>query len=392
MNFENKFNELNAKIEIKAKHTLNTYEKYFEDINQRYGSELESFIQNSINNQRDALLTELIQKRTSQINKINESCNETLELETYFSTYKQEWVYFKKNIEPISVNNFKFTRTTNLLELDKYSKFLLTTNRIRLNLPNDHFIKALYENQKMILLSSNLIFVCASVGYKTKMMTFNKNGLILNTKVYSYTLDKLIKATSTYIVRLFEVIAKTGTKNIIKTYDFKLNPVNKLEINSYCYDFCLNNDELMFRGFGYFIITVYSIKNLKISLYIRNSFSYSSKFFSFNREYLYFLISNDRFGYKRICIMNRIGTNENRFIDISLESINDFELVKFDMKSCIYYLDKNKKLIHVYESESGSLLYDIQLLDDYKSLHFSILDTILLNQKVTCKYIEYDEY
>ena len=72
MNFENKFNELNTKIEIKAKHTIKAYDKYFEDINQRYGSELESFIQNSINNQRDALLTELIQKRNSQINKINQ--------------------------------------------------------------------------------------------------------------------------------------------------------------------------------------------------------------------------------------------------------------------------------------------------------------------------------
>lgn len=228
MNFENKFNELNTKIEIKAKHTIKAR------CNQRYGSESESFIQNSINNQRDALLTELIQKRNSQINKINEICNETLELETCFSTYKQECVYLKKNNEPVRVNNFKFNRTTNLLELDKYSKFLLTKNRISLNLPNDHFIKALYENQKILLLSPNLIFVCASVDYKTKMMTFNKTGMILNTKVYSYTSDKLIKATSTYIVRLFEVRAKTGTKNIIKTYDFKLNPVNKLDINSYC--------------------------------------------------------------------------------------------------------------------------------------------------------------
>ena len=61
------------------------------------------------------------------------------------------------------------------------------------------------------------------------------------------------------------------------------------------------------------------------------------------------------------------------------------------MKSCIYYLDKNEKLIHVYESKNGSLLYDIQLLDAYKSLSFSILDTVLINQKVDCKFIEYDE-
>jgi hypothetical protein len=151
----------------------------------------------------------------------------------------------------------------------------------------------------------------------------------------------------------------------------------------------------MFKSFADYRVNVCSIKNLKISFfdpYVSYQYKYSYKLISFNHDYLYLIIPNNRLGYNKIFILDRIFKNANKFIDIDIENSSGLDLIKFDMSSCIYYLDANKKLIHVYESKDASLLYAIPLLDAYKSLSFSILDTILFNQNVNCKFIEYDEY
>lgn len=423
---QKKFDLIDSGVDAKIKIVSELHELDCEKINNKF--ELD-YIINGLNEYREVALKEINEKRIAQINEINEFCRKIVKtlnehfvnglqdsesfkkhsglfehlIEEQGNYMKNSSVYFMKSrVENVLnlLNKFKFTQPFDFLKLNKYSDFIMTKKRIRLNLTSnyDSCNLSFIDRKRFLILPVNRVFVCSKIkNFFYNMLILDQDGCILYSREFRMEFEqfKIFKTTSSHIIRLFRNKDEYGLHSNVEIYNFKLelNHSFKLDI-SYYSNFIISNNEIAFQNnFERSKVLIYNLDHFR-SIYINlnteipNGFFYiydpfSYKLLHFNDEKLFFFKNGEI-----INIIDRGSLLILANISVCTYRKNFF---KFDRDSQIYDLNDEENLIHVYRA-NGGISFDLPLKEKFKSLRFTFNDTIVYNQKSSEDFIEFDEY
>jgi hypothetical protein len=426
---QNKFNLIDSGVDAKIKIVNELHELDCEKINNKF--EL-NYIINGLNEYREVALKEINEKRITQINDMNEFCSKIVKtLNEHFVNGSQDPESFKKHsglyehlieeqgnyMKNSSVyfmrsrvknvlnllSKFKFTQPFDFFKLNKYSDFIMTKKRIRLNLANlpsnyDSCNLSFIDRKRFLILPANRIFVCAKIkNFFYEMLIVDQDGRILYSREFRMEFEqfKIFKTTSSHIIRLFRNKDESGLHSNVEIYSFKLELSHSFKLDiSYYSNFIISNNEIAFQNnFERSKILIYNLDHLR-SIYINlnteisNGFFYiydpfSYKLLHFNNEKLFFFKNGEI-----INIIDRGSLLILANISVCTYRKNYF---KFDRYSQIYDLNDEENVIHVYNA-NGAMSFDLPLKEKFKSLRFTLKDTIVYNQKSSEDFIEFDEY
>ena len=278
---QKKFDRIDSGVDAKIKIVNELHELDCEKVNTKF--ELD-YIINGLNEYRDVALKEINEKRIAQINDMNEFCRNLVKtLNEHFVNGSQDSDSFKKHsglfehlieeqgnyMKNSSVyfmksrvknvlnllNKFKFTQPFDFFKLNKYSDFIMTKKRIRLNLPSnyDSCNLSFIDRKRFLILPVNRIFVCAKIkNFFYNMLILDQEGCILYSREFRMEFEqfKIFKTTSSHIIRLFRNKDESGLHSNVEIYNFKLelNHSFKLDI-SYYSNFIISNNEIAFHNY-----------------------------------------------------------------------------------------------------------------------------------------------
>jgi hypothetical protein len=136
-------------------------------------------------------------------------------------------------------------------------------------------------------------------------------------------------------------------------------------------------------------ILVFNVDNLKSKeVILSNGRQKNLRLMHLNAEYLYFVDYDDMLYYNSLRLIKRSDLSILKVLPIGNRSKKG--TIQFDKNSQIYDLDKRDCSINVYSS-IGSFLYKVLYEEKFEFIRFSFIDSIVYNQVVKEKSIEYDE-
>ena len=269
---EQKFDKINNRLDSNSKVQLikNNHIKDLETVQSVFDLTKEKKYENGLNECRQEMLDQLIQKRNEQLEQVNEfkqssQQNSLTELESLKKSLKQNYFAFAKGlasaIESILFRS-KLANPLKFAQLVKYSK--LMSNEQQVSLINvKHLLDLPFIHDLIVhVLPSNRIFIHS---FEAKsMLVLNKSGDLIHFKEIETGNDY-----DTVHVNATNVIAYNRADLTVDVYNFKLDLVHSIKLErKYCDDFNLNNYEIALStsvNFYQFVIACYNYKttNLK---------------------------------------------------------------------------------------------------------------------------------
>ena len=360
---EDRFQNLDAKQNSNRYLFYRNFNNNYYRINTRVFSEYkEKKYENGLNQCRQEMLDQLIQKRNEQLQQVNEFMQSSQqinlsELKSMHKSLKQSYFVFAKGWTSVYESilfRSKLANQFQLAQLVKYSALMRTEEKVSCAKVN-HFLDLRFVDT--YVLPSNLLLLYCS---RTKnMVVLNKSGDLIHFK-------GLLKNFEKYDVQVNDTNILTYNRDdrIVEIYSFKLEHVHSIGLEKRFRYFELNNYEIALfnRANGEeFIITCYNYKTTN-----------SKK--------------------KEICI----NTNElKRILGLGMEQINCFLLVGFT-DQYIFIEGYDSSVAHKIMCDPGTSAYHIFLMNrhDNNNLfrHFtSNLGWLIFNKQIGCITLESDE-
>lgn len=413
MNFEIQdcqFTRIDEKIAHKSVKIEELFQLDLIKINERYMTDHA----NNINNQRSLMLTQLTNKRDSELCNINELKEKQTDLnaiQVRKTELKSKQVAFKKSayLNPdIVLNKFDFGEY-DLHKAILNKSFLFRTKKFSLKLPQKWEIQDMHGYQKFLYITPSKLFLCVQIKARSlayRMLVIDKTGSILHQKPLlnvneSESKYKLqFKASSRHILRLFKANDSNKQCMRINLYDFKLNLYFTFDLSPYHhFDIVVGGgDEFAFKPDDGTLIYVFKSDTAELSsiqlpflmpkdkrfvhgievedrlVYLDKRFVCVSKFDRRLKEYLIYMLSRESgFGYGKM--------------PIKLESSVNL----FDKRFKMYNIDARRHLLLVFKLD-GEFVGKVRLTPELKSLRFSSFHSIVCNISISQDFIEFEEY
>ena len=262
---ERKFTKINNQLDSNSSADLinRNYNKDLEAIYSEFDSTKEKKYENGLNERRDEILRQLIQKRNEQLEQINEFMQ---------SSQQKSLIQFYTLADSVKVENLEFSRATvsvfesilsiaklthplKLSELVKYANLMSNEERVCLAKLKHLLVLEFCYNLDVHALPSNLIFIYCAL--KKNMVVLNKSGDLIRLKALQNDCYYDVQVNSTNIV------AYNRSNRIVDVYNFKLELIHTIRLERSYDGSKLNNYEIALSGKsdpGQFVIACYNYK------------------------------------------------------------------------------------------------------------------------------------
>ena len=248
---QDKLSSIDDKQGLKIDFINKNFKKDCEQINNHLLN-LEKY-KNGLNVSRDEMLKLMIAKRDEQLKEIS-GFNFIPNKLNNFSFYPSLISIFEHILY-----RSKFENSFNINQLAKYSKFM--TNQKEYGLQSVKNTLPIKKVNKIYKLTSNSILLCcdSTEMMQSYLVIMNKNGNVVN-------FLKLKPSSRIIRVNKTNIISFSDSK--VEIFNFDLNLVHEILLEKFKFqDFKLNNYEMGFVGFDYFVykarLTFFDYKSLK---------------------------------------------------------------------------------------------------------------------------------
>ena len=260
---EHKFAKINNQLDSNSRVELinNNYSNDFEAIHGFFDSSKEKKYKNGLNQCRDEMLKQMIQKRNEQLEQVNEFVqnmgendqNNLKKLRILADSIELSYISFARSIISVFESILSRTKLGNEFNLRQLVKYLpLLKNEEQISMANIEHLIHNFSFSLDILPSNKTLFWSnfrdAFSIVKTNMMVLNKNGDLIKLRVLSG--DFVVKVNATNIIayknKLLEL--EIYNFNLEPVYSFALDQIyhgpfriykNEIKLNNYvaaCYD------------------------------------------------------------------------------------------------------------------------------------------------------------
>ena len=368
---ENKFQNINAKLisNTKVKLIDINYFGDFEKINQIFNSSKQKKYEKGLNECRDEMLKQLIQKRDQQLkeidtfmeNKQNAHYSFFIDFEIFEKEDKEEvrtLKRLKRKANCIKFNCMSFSCGLlsifeSILARSKFGNELAACKIVNylplMRIEENISLSSLsfnYNEYSIHLLTANRILLCFYVRtneftkqpkvanfqltVQTKMVILKKNGDLVKLK------DLTDRKYSSVRVNATNIIAYEYHSSLVDIYNFNLELVHSFKLDNKCAKFKLNNYEIAF----------FDDENSRITYYNYRTSKTKKKHYSINQNKIMDLFLDFNFIFYRILelpmVIADFDLNDNFiFIEAGFQGIR---------QNCIslIVLDRNKPSSHFF--------------------------------------------
>ena len=344
INFNNNYNRINTRIFNESK------EKKYE---------------NGLNECRQEMLDQLLQKRNEQLEQVNEfkqssQQNSLSQLKCIQKSIKQNYTSFAKGVLTVLESilfRSKLANPLQLAQLGKYTNLMRNGEKVSLAKVK-HLVDLPYIGYRFVhvLPLNQILIYCPN---KRNMVVLSKSGDLIRFKELKNFFDD-IQVNATNIVVLNEI------NRIVDVYNFKLELVHSIRLERSYGEFKLNNYEI-----GLFN-RAYGGDGLTIACYNYETVSSKKKEFSLNALELQRILDyyvDD--GGKFIC---KIVDLNDQFIFINGYGFCDTR--RRERVNYIILLNRhdNNNIYQCFESDLGSWVIYINQIGSISGLFFQIYE------------------
>ena len=240
---EEKFHNLDSKLNSNAKQELANviYTRDLKRIEHSFKAKKQRY-KNGLNECRQEMLDQLIQKRNEQLQQVNEFMesnqqNSLPQLKSLHKSIKQNYAAFAKGLPSVFESIMFRSKLANPLKLAQLVKYTnLLKNEEKVSLAKVKHLSSFKPGCSVHVLPSNRIFFYSY--WDKKMLVLNKSGDLIRLKELPEELTYAVQVTAT------NVIAYNEDNRIVHVYNFNLELVHSIRLERSNYDFKLNNYEI----------------------------------------------------------------------------------------------------------------------------------------------------
>ena len=294
---EDKFKSIDAKLNSKTNSTNQSFNAENDKIAESF-SVLEDQYKNGLNEHRDEMLKQLINKRGDELQKVNlfKESKES-DLKSLASAIKKSHLGFSRSL--ISAFESILSRTDlethhDFCKLVKYSNFIShnTSHNITKNV--SLYSKCVFHETHQI--SPSLLFVSVFNVISEKELDqyiaiINLDGKILHWKKIN---DADYFRIFNYKVNKTNIIAHDNENQLVEIYNFKLEIVHSFKLEQNFENIAVHNYDIVFYDPPFGTLSVFDYKTNKMSrsdfcLYgIKRKAKKVVQFYDLNAEFLFF--------------------------------------------------------------------------------------------------------
>lgn len=357
-----------------------------------------------LNEYRQSLLNQLIEKRNSQLAQINEQKDESLNdrglfMEKVEASVKPNTPYFNKSdssfLYNFIVNKFRFNQIFDFMQIQKYYSFIFIEKNIYLNIPDSLTIKTLNgiaATQFYILPNNHMLMLVETEKLTDMLIVVDKNGKLKHSLEFGEKDDfQELGFSDSKIIRLFEK-RESVTRTYIEIYSFELKLINSFCLNCLYRFFITYKNLVLFTDIYsnkclFYDVELKKFKNLKLNL---NQTETRSELFHYDGAYYY--ICNEDEGYVYIVDHKTLELHATIKINHTQTSLHYFRI---DKSKNVIFFDYMAKQVNIYDS-NGKFIVNQQLtLEDigkYFGLDISKFGNFLCRKRCRPYLIQYHIY
>jgi hypothetical protein len=384
LNLEEKFakfeSKLNSSNTDKIEQIDNSYSKDCDAIHRIFDSKQEKY-KNGLNERRDGMVKQIIQKRDEQLGEVNEFIQEMEpnnhqkqlnKLRRLADSIESNYISFARSL--ISVNDsilyrIQLGNQLNMRNLVKYLRLL--TNEQTVSLKN---ISTSLDNFKDVIdffiLPHDRILLLTLSTSKVSMEIIDKNGDLIKSKeitgnMYCNILDedylKHIYVNKTHIIAYYLY------DKLVEIYNFNLELVHSFKVDRDFAEFRLNNYEIAFlNSYKSMSITCYTYKTIRTkanAIFLdKDEFKRRIDVYFGRWEFFFLLIElNDKFVFIQVSKKFNDYNSSNKKALLILNREDDYNLYKYFLvdgewwflyNSEVFYHHLNQ--IYTYDTNSAN--------------------------------------